>query len=278
MHSINSGQQWLSDLKIKLRQTQLKASLCVNSTMLNFYWELGSDIVEKQATFKWGEGLFLQLSKDLKNEFPDMNGFSVSNLRYIRQWYLFYYQSVTIHQQPVGELSQQAASQITQIPWGHNIAIISKCKNIKEALYYVQQIIVYGWSRSVLIHQIESGLFQREGKAITNFSGTLPKPHSDLAQQTLKDPFIFDFLTIRSNFDERELEKGLVDHITHFLLELGAGFAYIGRQIPLKVGEREFFIDLLFYHSRLHCYIVIELKAVDFEPEHAGKLNFYLNP
>ena len=280
LHTDAQYKKWLSDLKMKVRQSQIKAVLSVNSAMLNFYWELGSDIVEKQATFKWGEGLFLQLSKDLTEEFPDMKGFSVTNLRYIRQWYLYYYQNVIIHQQAVGELSPQLigqiTTQITQIPWGHNIAIISKCKSIDEARYYVQQTIENNWSRSVLVHQIESGLYQREGKAITNFAVTLPKPLSDLAIQTLKDPYIFDFMTMSKKYDERDLEKGLVDHITHFLLELGAGFAYIGRQFPIQVGERDFFIDLLFYHTRLHCYVVIELKTVDFEPEHTGKLNFYI--
>jgi predicted nuclease of restriction endonuclease-like (RecB) superfamily len=145
-----------------------------------------------------------------------------------------------------------------------------------EALYYTQQTIVNNWGRSVLIHQIESGLYQREGNAITNFSVTLPRPQSDLANQTLKDPYIIDFMTMRKDFDERELENGLVDHLTHFLLELGAGFAYVGRQYQVNVGERDFFIDLLFYHTRLHCYVVVELKTVEFEPEHAGKLNFYI--
>jgi predicted nuclease of restriction endonuclease-like (RecB) superfamily len=215
------------------------------------------------------------------SEFPDMKGFSKRNLELIRQWFLFYSKHELIAKQPVSQLdndtiSQQPVGQIAMIPWGHNIAIISKCKNIKEALYYVQNTVQYNWSRSVLVHQIESGLYQREGKAITNFSKTLPKPQSDLAIQTLKDPYMFDFLTMRKEYDERELETTLITHITQFLLELGAGFSYVGKQMPLQVGEREFFIDLLFYHAKLHCYIVIELKTVDFEPEHAGKLNFYL--
>jgi len=154
--------------------------------------------------------------------------------------------------------------------------IISKCRSPEEADYYVQNTLAHGWSRSVLIHQIESGLWQREGKAITNFTKAQSSPQSDLADQTLKDPYVFDFLTLTKDHNERELEAGLIDHITQFLLELGAGFAYIGRQVPLQVGERDFFLDLLFYHTRLHCYVIVELKAVDFEPEHAGKLNFYL--
>lgn len=209
-------------------------------------------------------------------EFPDIKGFSVSNLRYVRQWYLFYSEKSTIRQQAVGELGKELVLQITSIPWGHNIAIFSKCKSITEALYYVGQTMANNWSRSVLVHQIESGLYSREGKSVNNFAMTLPKPHSDLAIETLKDPYVFDFLTMTKDYNERELEKGLIDHIAHFLLELGAGFAYLGRQFPLHVGERDFFIDLLFYHARLHCYVVIELKTVDFEPEHTGKLNFYI--
>jgi len=172
-----------------------------------------------------------------------------------------------------GSIGQQA---VAQIPWGHNLVIIARCKNHDEALYYVKSTITHSWSRSVLTHQIESGLWQREGKTISNFSLALPSPQSDLARQTLKDPYIFDFLTLTKEHDERQLEQGLIQHITDFLLELGAGFAYIGRQVSLQVGERDFFLDLLFYHTRLHCYVVVELKTVDFEPEHAGKLNFYI--
>lgn len=259
---------WLAKLKQKVRNTQLKAVVAVNRELLDFYWELGAEIVSKQTETNWGSKFLPQLSIDLMAEFPKVKGFSLSNLKYIKQWYLFYSRN--------GEISQQAVGQITQIPWGHNIAIISKCKNIKEAFYYVQSTITQNWSRSVLVHQIESGLYQREGKAITNFTNALPASQSDLASQTLKDPYIFDFLTMTKDYNERELEKGLVKHITHFLLELGAGFAYIGRQVPLQVGQREFFLDLLFYHARLHCYVVIELKTGDFEPEHAGKLNFYI--
>lgn len=259
---------WIKELKNKVRTVQIKTAVKVNSEMLNFYWELGADIVHKQETAKWGDGLIARLSRDMMSEFPEMKGFSLSNLKYIKQWYQFYNRDNVISQQVVG--------QITQIPWGHNIAIIAKCTNINEALYYVQNTRLHNWSRSVLVHQIESGLYRREGKSITNFSTTLPKPQSDLAIQTLKDPYVFDFLTMTGKYDELELEKELVKQITHFLLEMGAGFAYIGRQVPLAVGEREFFIDLLFYHTHLHCYVVVELKTGEFEPEHAGQLNFYI--
>ncbi|MCW8450619.1 PDDEXK nuclease domain-containing protein [Legionella quinlivanii] len=260
--------KWITDLKSKLKQAQLKAAVTVNQQLLMFYWELGTDILEKQKITAWGEGLLKQLSQDLMSEFPDMKGFSERNLRLIRQWVQFWLENSANWQQAVAEL--------TQIPWGHNQVIINKCKSADEGLYYIRNTIEYGWSRSVLTHQIESNLWQREGKALSNFTKALPSPQSDLAHQTLKDPYVFDFLRLTKGYDERDLEQGLIEHITQFLLELGAGFAYIGRQVPLQVGEREFFIDLLFYHTRLHCYLVVELKNVDFEPEHVGKLNFYI--
>jgi len=259
---------WLRELKDKIRTVQMKAMVSVNAELLNFYWDLGAEIVAKQTTAKWGESFLAKLSQDLMSEFPDMKGFSTRNMKYIRQWFLFYNTPQTI--------GQQAVAQLTRIPWGHNLVIISKCQHREEALFYVQNTLTHNWSRSVLTHQIESRLYEREGKALTNFAVTLPRPQSDLAQQTLKDPYIFDFLTMTADYNERELEKALITHVTHFLLELGSGFAYIGRQLPLNVGEREFLIDLLFYHAQLHCYVVIELKTVEFEPEHAGKLNFYI--
>ena len=302
VHSNPQYANWLSSLKDKVRNARLKAAVTVNRELLLFYWELGAEIVQKQAQSNWGDGFLSQLSKDLMAEFPDMKGFSLSNLKYIKQWYLFYTvselsiqiakQSVSqlsdslnkeISQQLVGQIGQQAVAQlqkpdeiVTRIPWGHNIAIIAKCKNREEALYYANATLTHNWSRAVLVHQIDSGLYNRKGKAITNFTEALPKPQSDLAEQTLKDPYVFDFLAMSADYNERDLENKLVEHITHFLLELGAGFAYIGRQVPVQVGERDFFIDLLFYHTRLHCYVVVELKTVDFEPEHAGKLNFYI--
>ncbi len=296
---------WLKEVKQRLRQAQVKAVVQVNTALLTFYWELGADIVERQKSAQWGSGFLKQLSADLMAEFPDMKGFSHNNLQYIKRWYLFYKQGLpncgtgcsTIGQQPVGQLAettsrevvsqpvaqmdevqqvQQVVAQLVQIPWSHNLVIISKSKDVAEALYYVNQTIERNWSRNVLTHQIESGLYQREGKAVTNFAQALPSPRSDLAQQLIKDPYNFDFLTLTKNYNERELEQALTDHITKFLLELGAGFAYVGRQKELQVGERDFFLDLLFYHTKLHCYVVIELKTGEFEPEYAGKLNFYL--
>ena len=235
---------WLGDLKTRYRQVQLKAAVAVNTAMLQFYWELGADMVVKQKQFAWGSGFVSQLSADLMREFPEVRGFSVRNLKYIRQWHEYWVDAAPIGQQPV--------AQILCIPWGHNLAILAKCKQHDEALYYAQATQTYGWSRSVLVHQIESGLWQREGKAITNFEQTLPAAQSDLAVQMPKDPYKFDFLSLTKEHTERELETDLIAHITQFLLELGAGFAYIGRQVPLQVGEREFFLDLLFFDILPH--------------------------
>lgn len=259
--------EWLGTLKSRFRQVQLKAAVMVNIELLHFYWELGAAIVTQQATQAWGSGFLETLSQDLMGEFPDMKGFSLRNLKYIRQWYRFWADS------PIG---QQAVAQLDRIPWGHHLVIVSKCTDHVQALYYVQQTQAHGWSRSVLTHQIESDLWRREGKALNNFAQTLPAPQSDLAIQVLKDPYVFDFLSLSPEYTERQLENAMTEQITQLLLEMGAGFAYMGRQVPLQVGEREFFLDLLFYHTRLHCYVVVELKTVDFEPEFAGKLNFYL--
>jgi len=261
--------EFIQRIKIKAQQAQIKASVRVNNTLLEFYWELGQEIIEKQKSANWGTAFLKNMSQDLMNEFPHIKGFSKRNLELIRKWYIFYSTNTLI--------TKQLVSQIISIPWGHNILIVQKSKNIEEALYYVQQTIQYGWSRSVLTHQIESQLYEREGKALTNFSKTLPSPQSDLANQMLKDPYNFDFLTMTKKFNERELEDGLTEHITKFLMELGQGFAFIGRQQKLTIGEKDFYIDLLFYHVKLHCYVVIELKVVDFEPEFAGKLNFYIS-
>jgi len=263
---------WLKELKSKLKQAQIKASIKVNTVLLEFYWELGNEIVEKQKNSTWGSGFLQQLSDDLMSEFPDMKGFSEANLQYIRRWVLFYSKSGTSYSTIVAQL----VPQLIIIPWGHNRAIISKCKDTQEALFYVNKTIENGWSRSVLVHQIESDLYTRSGKAISNFEVTLPKEQSDLAHELIKDPYNFDFLTLSENFKEKELESGLLEHITSFLLELGSGFAFVGKQKNLKVGQKDFFIDLLFYHIRMHCYVVVELKTVDFEPEFAGKLNFYI--
>lgn len=257
---------FIQDVKQRIQSSQIKAAVSVNRELLLLYWELAERIVAKQQEAAWGDGFLLRMSRDLQEAFPGMRGFSVRNIKYMRQWFQFWSVAPAIGQQLVA-----------QIPWGHNLVIISKVKNAVEALYYVQKTMENNWSRAVLTHHIESRLYERDGKAITNFHATLPAPQSDLARQTLKDPYNFDFLTLSEKHDERELEAALVKHVTRFLLELGAGFSFIGRQYRLEVAGDEFFIDLLFYHVRLHCYVVIELKAVKFKPEYAGKLNFYIS-
>lgn len=256
------------------------------------YWELGKMITDKQTA--WGSKFLEQLSQDLCTEFPDMQGFSERNLKYCRQFYQFYIPS--IEQQVVAQLKQanqtNDTSQIVspenfitvfrqqpvaQIPWGHNILIFSKSKSADEAEFYAGQTLQNGWSRNILSQQINANLFQRQGKAIHNFQNTLPEITSDLAHQMIKDPYQFDFLALTDNYKERELENALVNNITNFLLELGSGFAYIGRQVPLMIGDQEYFIDLLFYHLKLRAYVVVELKTTDFIPEYAGKLSFYLS-
>lgn len=268
--------EWIALIKDRIRNSQIKASIKVNRELLELYWHIGADIVNRQKHSKWGEGLLRQMSIDLKKTFPDMAGFSETNLKTMRLWYRFYAEAVN-GQQVVDELrSDDIFRLITTIPWGHNQRIIFKCKDVREAVFYAQYTLENNWSRDVLEHQIESGLYERKGKAITNFKDKLPGNASDLATQTLKDPYSFDFLTMRDDYDEKELEDALVNQITQFLLELGTGFSYVGRQVHLQVGEREFYIDLLFYHIKLHCYVVVELKTKRFEPEYVGKLNFYV--
>ena len=265
---------WIEDVKNRIRQSQIKASVRVQYEILELYWDIGRDMIEKQKETKWGDGFIPAMSKDLQNSFPGVSGFSVQNLKSIRYWYRFY----NTDEFGLQDVSQKdvISSMVKSIPWGHNQRIIYKCKNVQEALFYVQKTMDNGWSRSVLEHQIESGLYERQGKAITNFQMKLPEPQSDLAEQSLKNPYNFDFLKMREKYDESELEDALINQITQFLLELGTGFSYMGRQVHLRVGESDFYLDLLFYHAKLHCYVVIELKTEKFKPEYAGKLNFYV--
>jgi len=294
---------WLRDLKLQIKTGQVKAALSVNSQMIILYWDLGRQIIEKQEASKWGSGFIEQLSKDLMEEFPEISGFSLRNLRFIKQWYLFYSQSdmskvkqvvsllpesliPVITEQPVQELQfienqgdtivKQLVSQLASVPWGHHIKIIQKTKDIGQALFYISQTIENNWSRTVLEYQIETNLYGRQGKAVTNFKQTLPELQSDLANAIMKDPYNFEFLRLSDKVKETDLEKALVQHMVQFLPELGIGFAYMGRQFPLKVGKKEYRTDLLFYHTRLKCYVIIELKTKEFEPEYVGKLNFYI--
>ena len=272
MTDITDYHIFIKEIKEKVYRSQIKASISVNRELLYLYWEIAKGIVEKQRNSNWGDKVVERLSEELKMEFPHMKGFSKRNIESMRKWYIYWNEDFTKQ-----DVSQLSLENIFQIPWGHNIKIIQKSRSKEEAIFYVNNTIENNWSRNVLVHQIEAGLYGREGKAVSNFKEKLPDTHSDLAIQTLKDPYLFDFLTLTERYNKRELEDALVDNITKFLLELGAGFSYIGRQYKLEVGSEEFYIDLLFYHVRLHSYVVIELKTGDFKPEYAGKLNFYVS-
>ena len=256
---------WLAELKNRIHSAQQRAALAVNRELVLLYWQIGRDILARQAEQGWGAKVIERLARDLRNAFPQMKGFSPRNLKYMRAF---------AEAWPDSAIVQQA---VGQLPWGHNLVLLSRLKDADLRLAYAQRAIVHGWSRNTLNIHIETRSLEREGKAITNFSERLPAPASDLAHQTLKDPYVFDFLGVSKEADEREIESALVTHISRFLLELGAGFAYVGRQVHIEVGGDDFFIDLLFYHLKLHCYVVVELKAGAFKPEYAGKLGFYLS-
>ncbi len=257
--------QFLADLKRRIQAAQLRAALAVNREMVLLYWQIGRDILDRQERESWGAKVIDRLAADLKRSFPDMKGFSPRNLKYMRR-----FAEVWAEEQFV----QQVAA---QLPWFHNCVLLDKVTDRDERVWYAQAAIQHGWSRAILVHQIESGLHRRQGKAITNFDRALLPPQSDLAQEVTKDPYNFDFLMLGEAARERDLERGLLEHLQKFLLEMGVGFAFVGRQYSLTVGGEEFRIDLLFYHLKLRCYVVIELKTVPFQPEFAGKMNFYLS-
>lgn len=292
----------LVELKQQIRSAQAKAALAVNTSLIQLYWNMGKMIADNQALFDGRNNYVAQLAKDLKDEFQDIKGFSRANLFFIRKFYQFYstfsvqqlvrlnetgeiqasmQQAVALNldsvQQPVRPKSFGILPLLYQVPWGHHVLIFNKIKAVEEALFYLQQTIEHNWSRAILILQIEQNLYQRQGKAITNFKTTLPEQQAAMAGQILKDPYNFGFLTLEPKVQELEIEKQLTDHITKFLLELGKGFAFIGRQYPMQVGDKEYRLDLLFYHIRLRCFVVIDLKTGEFEPEFAGKMNFYLS-
>jgi predicted nuclease of restriction endonuclease-like (RecB) superfamily len=268
----------LDELKARIRAAQVKAALSVNRELILLYWDIGKSIVERQRKEGWGRSVVERLARDLQAEFPGISGFSPQNMWYMRAFYLAWTVEVANLQQPVGELDGENLPQaVGEIPWGHNVQLLSKLNDPSKRFWYAQKTIEHGWSRAVLVHQIESSLYERQGKAVTNFDRALPPPQSDLARQALKDPYVFDFLTLTEDAAERELERGLLAHIRKFLLELGTGFAFVGQQHHLEVGGEDFYLDLLFYHLRLRCYVVIDLKVEPFRPEFAGKMNFYLS-
>ena len=288
----------LSDIKARIRQAQVKATLSANSEIILMYWDIGRMIQERQDHEGWGTAVIPRLARDIRNELPEEKGFSERNIKRMLRFYREYPNILPIMPQAVAQLQQaenkdviivqQAVDQlpvtersvilqrlVTQIPWGHNILLMERVKDLSSRLWYMEQIIQNGWSRDTLGLMIKSDAHERKGKAVSNFKLTLPDPQSDLVRQSLKDPYIFDFLTLTEPFNERELETELVKHLEKFLIELGAGFAFVGRQYRMEISDQDYYIDLLFYHLKLRCYIVIELKKGDFKPEYAGKMNFY---
>lgn len=255
----------LDSLHTRIRSAQVRAALSVNRELVLLYWQIGREILAQQAAHGWGAKVIDQLSTDLRRAFPEMKGFSSRNLKYMRAFAAAW---------PEEPFVQEVLAQIT---WYHNITLVEKVTNPADRAWYAYKTIENGWSRNILLHQIENRLHLRLGEAQTNFSHTLPAPQSELAQQILKDPYTFDFLQLGQDAQERDLEKALVEHLRAFLLELGMGFAFVGSQYHLEIGEQDFYLDLLFYHFRLRCFVAFELKMGDFRPEYAGKMNFYLS-
>lgn len=298
----------LADLKARVRAAQVKAALAVNRELIQLYWHIGREILRAQQTQGWGAKVVERLARDLAREFSEMGGFSVRNLKYMLA-FVEAWKPTEIVQQPVAQLAESILSQpVTKLPrakvqqpvaqmasqpvtffedappeplallsWSANLILLHKLKDPATRLWYARKAVAHGWSRTVLAVQIESRLHQRSGRAITNFNRTLPPAQSDLAQAMLKDPYTFDFLTLGEAAQERDLERGLVEHVQKMLLEMGEGFAFVGRQVHLEVGDEDFYLDLLFYHLRLRCFVVVDLKMQPFEPEFTGKMNFYLS-
>lgn len=279
---------FLESLKSRVREAQARAMLSVNRELIELYWDIGRQIVERQEKEGWGQSVLERLADDLQKALPGVGGFSRSNVFRMRAFYLAYRPEIVA--QPVRHakatkkvaplvrlLADGPPEAVANLPWGHNVVLIQKVKDPAQRLWYAAKALEHGWSRAVLTVQIESNLVGRQGKAVTNFTRTLPEPQSDLAQQSLKDPYLFDFLTLREDAVERDLEAGLIDHVRKFLLELGTGFAFVARQMHLVVGDDDFYLDLLFYHLKLRCFVIIDLKMKAFTPEDAGKMNFYLS-
>lgn len=282
--------EFLESLKSRVQQAQTKAMLSVNRELIQLYWDIGRLIFERQEVAGWGQSVLERLADDLQKALPGVGGFSRSNVFRMRAFYVAYHSPERVARvvrqtkapgkvaQPVRQLTEEEPPEaVAGLPWGHNVVLLQKVKDSVQRLWYAAKTVEHGWSRAVLTVQIESGLFARQGSAVTNFERRLPAPQSDLAQQSFKDPYLFDFLTLREEAAERDLEEGLVAHIQKFLLELGAGFAFVGRQVHVTVGDSDFYLDLLFYHLKLRCFVVIDLKMKSFTPEDAGKMNFYLS-
>ena len=260
---------WVSELKKRFMSSQIKAAIKVNSELIRFYWSLGRDIVQKKAESKWGSGFFDNLSRDLRSALPEVKGLSVTNLKYMKYLYTLFCNEAENRPQVVDDLSR--------IPWGHLRYIIDSSKNNpQKALFFIHKVVENNWSRSVLLNFLDTDLFERQGKIVSNFSQSLPLPQGDLAQQLMKDPYNFDFISIAEHYEEKELKDALIHNIERFLLELGRGFAYMGREYRLQIGSIEKFMDMLFYNTNLHCYVVVEVKTSEFDSENIGQLGTYV--
>lgn len=267
---------WIKSIKDKISKAQTRASFKVNEEMLTLYWEIGTSIIKAQKNKAWGAQIIDNLAKDIKNNFPDSTGFSVRNLKYMRA-FAKEYPDFPIVQVPLAQNAKKVQVPLAQITWYHHINLISKVKDLKERAFYIQETVQNEWSTDVMLLQIKSDLYNRTGKAINNFKQTLPKPQSDLAKSIFKDPYNFDFLSLSKRYNEKEIESELTEKITNFLLELGKGFAFVGKQYEIEVDNSNYRIDLLFYHTILHSYVVVELKIGEFKPEYISKLNFYIS-
>lgn len=268
--------EWISEVSKRFHQSQIKAAVKVNDEMLRFYWQLGKELHDRKDKFSYGQSFYKTISRDLRRELPDVKSFSETNLRYMQKFAELYSEVSNLPQ--VGEdFRSEEIEPLFAIPWGHHKIIIDKCNgNPKKALFFVNQVIQNNWSRAVLLNFLDTDLYERQGKAITNFNLTLLAMQSDLAQEITKDPYKFDFITLTQSYNEKELKDALMDNIQKFLLELGNGFAFVGREYRIEIGSTENFIDMLFYHIRLHCYVVVEVKVTEFESSYAGQLGTYV--
>ncbi|NCC49889.1 MAG: DUF1016 domain-containing protein, partial [Spartobacteria bacterium] len=270
--------QLLNTIKTHIHEARIRAGLAVNKALITLYWKIGKIIVDRQKTEGWGAAVIERLSRDIRIEFPDLQGFSPRNIWRMRSFYLAYTENITNLPQPVAEMDGTNLPQlVAELPWGHNGVLIERVKDVNARIWYMRQTLEHGWSRTILELHIQQHDYERKGKAITNFSRTLPAPQSDLARDILKDPYLFDFLGLTENTREREIENALLLHLREFLIELGNGFAFVGNQYRLAIDDEDYYIDLLFYHLKLRCFVVIDLKTRPFVAEDAGKMNFYLN-
>lgn len=274
---INSAQDWFESIQHRIAQAQQQTALTINKDLLQLYYEIGTSILKVQAEKGWGSQVIDQLAKHIKKSFPSSTGFSVRNLKYMRAFAVAYPDFPIVQVALAQNSEEKMQVSLAQIPWYHHISLLTKVKDEEERIFYIVSTAKNNWSRDTMLLQVKSKLYHRQGKAITNFDSTLPTPQSDLAQQTIKDPYVFDFMALTAPFREKDIEDQLVNHVSKFLLELGKGFAFIGKQYHLTVADQDYYLDLLFYHVVLKCYVVIELKNTKFTPEYAGKLNFYLS-